>query len=101
VAHRLQVAGRDGAALFSGAALARLYRASGGVPRLVNILAHKALMLCYGEGKQQVAGAHVQAAARDTLSTGQAGRGRAWPWLTALGAAAACLAGGMAWAFIR
>jgi MSHA biogenesis protein MshM len=101
VAHRLQVAGRDGAPLFSGAALARLYRASGGVPRLVNILAHKALMLCYGEGKQQVAGAHVQAAARDTLSTGQAGGGRAWPWLTALGAAAACLAGGMAWAFIR
>jgi MSHA biogenesis protein MshM len=101
VAHRLQVAGRDGAPLFSGAALARLYRASGGVPRLVNILAHKALMLCYGEGKLQVAGAHVQAAARDTLAAGQAGRGRAWPWLTALGAAAACLAGGMAWAFIR
>jgi MSHA biogenesis protein MshM len=101
VAHRLRVAGRDGERLFSGAAIARLYRASGGVPRLVNILAHKALMLCYGEGKQEVAGAHVQAAARDTLAAGQAGGRRAWPWLTALVAAAACLAGGMAWAFIR
>jgi len=97
VAHRLRVAGWDGARLFSGAAIARLYRASGGVPRLVNILAHKALMLCYGEGKKQVAGAHVRAAARDTLATGAR---RAWPWTAALGAAAA-LAGGMAWAFIR
>jgi MSHA biogenesis protein MshN len=47
------VAGFTGARLFSRGAIARLYRASGGMPRLVNILAHKALMLCYGEGKQQ------------------------------------------------
>ena len=87
VAHRLRVAGFDGARLFSRAAIARLYRASGGVPRLVNILAHKALMLCYGQGRQQVARAHVAAAAKDTLAvTG----GRAWPsrlpWIAAAGA---------------
>ncbi|WP_312554302.1 AAA family ATPase, partial [Massilia sp.] len=49
IAHRLRVAGHDGARLFSRRAVARLYRASGGIPRLVNILAHKALMLCYGQ----------------------------------------------------
>jgi len=102
VAHRLRVAGFDGARLFSRAAIGRLYRASGGVPRLVNILAHKALMLCYGQGKQQVARAHVAAAAKDTLAvTG----GRAWPsrlpWIAAAGAALACVAAGVTWALVR
>jgi hypothetical protein len=40
--------------------VARLYRASGGVPRLVNILAHKALMLCYGEGQAAGRARHVK-----------------------------------------
>jgi MSHA biogenesis protein MshM len=100
LAHRLRVAGFDGARLFSTGATARLYRASGGVPRLVNILAHKALMLCYGQGKQQVARAHVGAAARDTLAT--TGR-RLWPWAATatLAAVAAGLAAGMTWALTR
>jgi MSHA biogenesis protein MshM len=100
VAHRLRVAGFEGARLFSRAAIARLYRASGGVPRLVNILAHKALMLCYGQGRQQVARAHVGAAARDTMA---AGASRRWPSaaLGALTALAAALAAGMTWALMR
>jgi MSHA biogenesis protein MshM len=93
VAHRLRVAGYDGARLFSRGAVARLYAASGGVPRLVNILAHKAMMLCYGEGRQQVARAHVSAAARDTLATS---RRRLWPWAAA-SAVLAAAAGGVAW----
>lgn len=78
VAHRLRVAGFTGARLFSSAAIRSLYRASGGVPRLVNIMAHKALMLSYGQGKQQVAGGHVAIAARDTVGVGRAIR----QWLT-------------------
>ena len=99
VAHRLRVAGHDGARLFSGAAIARLYRASGGIPRLVNILAHKALMLCYGQGRQQVTAAHVAGAAADTL----AAKGRAWPWLAAVSTfgALAAMAAGLAWTFVR
>jgi len=68
------------------------------VPRLANILAHKALMLSYGEGRQQVAGAHVSAAVRDTLATRPR---RMRPWMAAAGAGAACLAAGMAWALMR
>ena len=64
--HRLQVAGYRGPALFSRLALARLYRYSKGIPRLVNIIANKSLLAAYGEGKSLVAGAHVKAAARDT-----------------------------------
>ncbi|NIA52657.1 AAA family ATPase [Massilia sp. TW-1] len=93
VAHRLRVAGYDGARLFSHGAVARLYSASGGVPRLVNILAHKSMMLSYGQGRQQVARAHVSAAARDTLATS---RRRVWPW-AALSAGLVAAAAGAAW----
>jgi MSHA biogenesis protein MshM len=94
VAHRLRVAGYDGARLFSRGAVARLYAASGGVPRLVNILAHKSMMLSYGQGRQQVARAHVNAAARDTLATS---RRRVWPWAV-LSAGLVAAAAGAAWA---
>lgn len=52
--------------LFSQAALRLLCRYSRGIPRLVNILAHKALLLAYGEGKPQVNWLHVRLAAQDT-----------------------------------
>jgi MSHA biogenesis protein MshM len=90
------VAGYDGARLFSRGAVARLYGASGGVPRLVNILAHKAMMLCYGQGRQQVARAHVLAAARDTLATSR--RRPSWGVLAGVLAALLALAAGVAWA---
>ena len=64
--HRLQVAGYRGSPLFSRPALGRLYRYSRGIPRLVNILANKALLSAYGEGKSAVGKRHVDAAARDT-----------------------------------
>ncbi|MHB8253701.1 MAG: ExeA family protein [Acidiferrobacter sp.] len=67
--HRLHVAGYDGPALFGKAAVRVLYRASGGVPRLANILAHKALMATYGEGAVVVRGRHMRLACADTEST--------------------------------
>ncbi|MDC8760391.1 ExeA family protein [Janthinobacterium fluminis] len=76
LAHRLRVAGFTGSRLFSRGAVAKLFSASGGIPRLVNILAHKSLMLCYGEGRQQVGRGHVGVAAKDTLPA----RRRRWPW---------------------
>jgi MSHA biogenesis protein MshM len=71
------------------------------VPRLVNILAHKALMLCYGEGAHAVSRAHVNAAARDTLATSGRSKGRRLlPW-AAIGAALAGAAASVAWAITR
>ena len=43
-----------------------LYRLSSGTPRLVNVLAHKAMLLAFGEGKNRVSRAHVSLAGRDT-----------------------------------
>jgi MSHA biogenesis protein MshM len=64
--HRLRVAGHRGAALFEGAATTSLYRASRGIPRLVNILAHKSLISAFGRGARSVSAAHVRRAAKDT-----------------------------------
>ena len=65
-AHRLRVAGYTGPELLRPAARRALYRASAGVPRLVNVLAHKALLLVYGEGGWSVEKRHVRAARLDT-----------------------------------
>lgn len=64
--HRLAVAGYNGRPLFGAPALRRLHRASGGIPRLLNVLAHKALMLAYGRGLREVTAAEVTLAVRDT-----------------------------------
>jgi MSHA biogenesis protein MshM len=68
VVHRLQVAGYTGAhgPLFDAAALRELARRTQGVPRLVNVVAHKALLLAFGEGALRVRASHVRGAARDT-----------------------------------
>jgi MSHA biogenesis protein MshM len=69
LAHRLGKAGYRGARLFSGDAVRLLHRASRGVPRLVNILAHKALMAGYGEGARYITGKYIRLAVADTEST--------------------------------
>lgn len=81
VTHRLRVAGYSGNSLFYGDAIRQLHRMSEGVPRLANIVAHKALMLAYGEGAQRVNGRHVKDAAKDTIAV-YAGAGM-WRWLGA------------------
>ncbi len=66
LAHRLRVAGYRGDPVFSDGAVRVLYKASGGTPRLVNILAHKSLLVVFGEGKHVVKSKHVKKAAADT-----------------------------------
>lgn len=66
LAHRLRVAGHRDGDVFPPSSARLLYRWSGGTPRLVNILAHKSLLLAYGEGRSRVARSHVTLAARDT-----------------------------------
>jgi len=78
VERRVRTAGYGGGHLFAPAATKLLARRSGGTPRLVNILAHKALIAAYGEGELQVGAPHVRAAAADT--EGVAPRFRWWPW---------------------
>ena len=72
IAHRLQVAGgaRD---LFAPAAVKRIHKHSGGVPRLVNVLCDRALLGAYAGGLRQVTSEIVEAAAAEVLgNTGAA-----------------------------
>jgi MSHA biogenesis protein MshM len=77
IIHRLRVAGYRGHRLFTQRAARVVHRLSGGVPRLVNIVAHKAMLLAYGEGTQQVLPSHVRQAAEDTPATRAR---RPWWW---------------------
>jgi len=69
ISHRLAVAGYRGPRLFPHKVVKQIYRASNGIPRLVNILAHKSLMAAFGEGARVLAERHVRMAVTDTEST--------------------------------
>ena len=73
--HRLGVAGWRGGEVFGPLATWWLHRESGGVPRLANILAHKALMLAYGRGVHRVGLRTAWLASRDERLY-RPGRGR-------------------------
>jgi MSHA biogenesis protein MshM len=68
VHHRLTVAGSNGSIQFRPEAMKMLYQASNGFPRLINILAHKSLLLGYGQGKQIIEADHMKSAISDTES---------------------------------
>jgi general secretion pathway protein A len=90
IRHRLQVCGATGQ-LFSRGALDTVHRLSGGVPRLINVLADRALLGAYVEGQAQVSAAVVRRAAREVLPAPAATRtSGAWPWALAIS-----LAGGL------
>ncbi len=92
LAHRLRVAGRKGEPVFSYRAARMLYRTTAGVPRLLNIVAHKALLTVYGEGGGCVKARHVRHAMRDTPAAQ-----RLFPWFWAMvPAAVVALGAGMA-----
>jgi MSHA biogenesis protein MshM len=86
LAYRLSVAGYAGDPVFSKAAIRIIHGASKGVPRLVNILANKALMVAYGEGGRKVDRHQARAAVSDTPAS--YGARHAWLWL-----AVVCVAG--------
>ncbi len=95
LAHRLVIAGYTGDQVFAPAAARTIYRASRGVPRLVNILANKALMLAYGEGTRKVTARHAREAGVDTPASFAVSR--VWLWL-----AFACVAfSSIGWIVLR
>ena len=65
IQHRLQTAGYDGDKLFTKKAMDLVYRFSSGIPRLINIISHKALLSAYGEGARIVSHKCVIAAVAD------------------------------------
>lgn len=73
IAHRLGKAGYTGAAIFNEAAVELIARASCGTPRLINVLAHKALMCAYGKRENVVDRDFILAAIDDTEGVSRPG----------------------------
>jgi general secretion pathway protein A len=86
VRHRLRVAGAT-TDIFTPYALKEIYRLSGGVPRVINVIADRALLGAYTQDSHRVGGNLVRAAATEVF-----GRPFAPAWLPWAGAAAAALA---------
>lgn len=87
--HRLQIAGNTHTDLLTPFAVSALHVYSRGIPRLINILAHKALLAAYGKGHSRIGWQHVHWAAIDTDDTqGRLGKyllKRILPWLMLVG----------------
>lgn len=66
--HRLAKAGYTYGSLFTAGAKKLLYQGSGGLPRLLNILCHKSLLVSYGRGLNSVDVSAVKRAIADTES---------------------------------
>jgi general secretion pathway protein A len=92
VRHRLRVAGaqRD---LFKRGALRQLYKESGGIPRLINVVADRALLAAYTQEQSEIDSRLVKNAAREVFGKR---RGPLWPWAAiAAGLVALVLATGL------
>jgi general secretion pathway protein A len=85
VRHRLKVAGATGE-IFSTRALGELHRLAAGVPRLINVIADRALLGAYTREQHRVTPPLVRRAAREVAGRGAALR--RLPWF-AIGAAVA------------
>jgi general secretion pathway protein A len=85
VRHRLRVSGSTND-IFSNPALAELYHLSGGVPRVINVVADRALLGAYTQDRHRVTSGLVRHAAAEVF-----GRRFAPRWLPWLGAAAAAV----------
>jgi general secretion pathway protein A len=65
ILHRLTVAGSNGRPTFSPAAIRAVHRHSRGVPRLINAICDKSLLVGYVEGRDELTSRHVRRAIRD------------------------------------
>jgi MSHA biogenesis protein MshM len=66
IQQRMILAGYRGMPVFEKKALKLMVKATEGIPRLINIIAQKALLSAFGRGECSVSEAHVRAAVNDT-----------------------------------
>jgi general secretion pathway protein A len=66
VRHRLEISGAQ-RQLFPAALMGRVYRLSGGVPRVINVLCDRSLLGAYVQGKERVDRATLAQAAREVF----------------------------------
>lgn len=65
IEHRLEVAAGQNLEIFSPGALKQIFRFSGGLPRLINVICDRALLIAYTKGSREVSARMVFAAIDD------------------------------------
>jgi general secretion pathway protein A len=67
VRHRLGIAGGEGKVVFAAGAPTLVHRATGGIPRLVNLLCDRAILAAYVDGARVISISHVRRATAEIL----------------------------------
>ncbi len=93
IEYRLTRSGYNGPTLFNTKAQTAMYKVSAGIPRMINVLAHKSLMAAFSEKAPQVTKRHVFRAASDSQETDSSTNYNLW--LVAL--SASLLLGAVVW----
>lgn len=83
VRHRLRVAGAT-REIFAPAALRELHRRSGGLPRLINVIADRAMLGAFSRDRHEISAALVREAAAEVAGTPVGSP--LWGWLVLAGA---------------
>ncbi len=81
VRHRMRVAGAQ-SDVFKPTAIRQLYRKSRGIPRLINVVADRALLAAYTQDHRLIDGRLVDRAASEVFGARRFGK-RWWPWASA------------------
>lgn len=86
IRHRLKIAGRPDGEIFSPRALKLIHRLSGGIPRLINVLCDRTLLVAYSEGVGRINRREVLQASHELNRGGrhQAGRPGKWVYVIAV-----------------
>ncbi len=89
ISHRLQVAGMSpDRVIFPPRVVKGIYRATRGIPRVINVLCDRVLLGAYGRNRTQADGAMLRMAAREVLGEeGEPGGAAHWPLAVAGGLA--------------
>jgi len=70
IEHRLQIALTRPGRLFSKKALKEIYKYASGIPRLINIICDRALLIAYSRNQKKISGNIVRMAIRELWSRG-------------------------------
>ncbi|MDA3897474.1 MAG: AAA family ATPase [Desulfobacteraceae bacterium] len=71
IAHRLHVASQKPAAVFSNSAIRRIYKFSGGIPRLINMACDRSLLTAFGCHRLKVSGSVAKSAILELIARGE------------------------------
>jgi general secretion pathway protein A len=97
IAHRMAVAGAQGAPVFPASSVPLIHRITHGVPRRINLLCDRALLGAYVENSREVTRKIVRTAAAEVFAGEAVSKRARWPLVAGAVLAGAALSAAAAW----